>query len=336
MAARRVVGLFLILFIFSSAVGITSASAQAGLSSTFPAVPELTKEVTLVDLGYLKDDTVQGVQSQRNYTINWPKSWLPVQGNQVTIDFSHSDALKRYSSMAVDWNGTRLGSVLLGLGNADRGSITLEIPEDQIQPGYNLLTLQFYMGINDDVCEDPDNPATWATVHSTTSFKFAYELQSPVAELGIYPMPVLETGSLAQNNLTYVLPDQPSVAELNSLAAVSAKLGQLTAWQMTYDVISASQAAAQPVLGDVMWIARADRLPLLGSGNIPVYRDGGFVDQQGQALPETSGIIWEQVRRMIPSQFSFSSLAKPMRLCSKPHRRWPARSRTAACVGSWA
>jgi len=297
MIARRIFSFLLMFVVITGMTGFDTAYARSASGPVDTVFASTTQVVTWADLGYTTDDTVQGILSQRHYTVNWPESWLPVAGNTVTVKFSHSDALERYSSMAVDWNGTRLGSVLLEAGNIESSQLTLEIPEDQIQAGYNDLSLEFYMGIHEDICEDPDNPAIWATVHSASFFKFAYDIQPPLVDLGMYPLPVLETGSLAKNHLTFVLPDTPSVAELNSLALVSAKLGELTSWDMTSEVITASQAAGQSLQGDVMWIAQSDRLQPLTAGSFPFYNSGqgAFMDLQGQPLPETSGIIWEEI-----------------------------------------
>lgn len=268
---------------------ITSPAAR------LPAQVPAEKRVTFAQLGYSRDETIQGSQATRTYTVNWPESWIPSPGSQVTIEFSHSKALKSYSTMAIDWNGIRVGSVLLTSSNADRGSYTAEIPVTAIQPGYNGLELVFYMGINDDICEDPDNPATWVSIKNISSLSLSYEASPPDPDLAIYPLPILEKGNLAQNSVTFILPDQPTPMELNALAVTSAKLGQLSLWSLANNVVVESSLKNQSVSGDAIYIGRSDHLAALKSGKIPIYDGHTFKNLEGQGLPEEAGIIFEQL-----------------------------------------
>ncbi len=268
------------------------AQAQAPAALFAP----LTKTVTLMDLGYTKDETVQGALVSRSFTVNWPESWQAQPGSKIVIEFSHSAALKSYSSMAVDWNGARLGSTLFNATNTDRGQVSVEIPANAIQPGYNELALVFFMGINDDICEDPNNPATWATIHNTSTLTFLYEPLPPEVDLGIYPLPILETGSLAQNSVTFVIPAKPGLAELNALAIVSAKLGEMTVWPLAIDVVTEADPTSQRLTGDVIFIGRAANLKAAA----PFFDGATLKDLDSRPLPINAGILIEQISPVDP------------------------------------
>jgi hypothetical protein len=266
----------------------------------FSAPRVLTKTLTLADLGYTRDETLQGISATRSYTFNWPDAWEVRPGNAFTVEFKHSPVLERYSSLAVDWNGVRLGSILLTPENADGGSLTVSIPEDQIDKGYNQLRIVLYMGIHDDRCEDPNNPATWATIQSSSFFELSYDLAVPQANLGDYPAPILDNSGLIENSLTFVIPDDATLAEMNALALISAKLGQLAAWRtLTFQVLNETEFAAlsQPG-GDVMYVGQADRLGVLRSREFPfVFVDGEQVrlkSEEGVQVDPSSGVLWMQ------------------------------------------
>jgi len=210
--------------------------------------PQFLKQtLSLSDLGYSKDQTLQGVVVSQNYAFRWPGTWNVKPGNAVTIQFSHPANLASYSSMAVDLNDVRIGSVLFSAENADHGSIKLNIPENIIKSGYNALTLYFYMGINENYCLDLDNPGVWATVHSTSFFDFSYDPASPTPDLGLFPYPLIQQSELRINQISIITPNVPSPAELKAVALISAKLGQLNSFYNTIpSPINGSKPAGKP------------------------------------------------------------------------------------------
>ena len=51
------------------------------LNNLITAPSSLTQTVTLADLGYVKDETLQGILVTRSYSINWPNAWQAKPGN---------------------------------------------------------------------------------------------------------------------------------------------------------------------------------------------------------------------------------------------------------------
>lgn len=270
---------------------------------TTPPTSAVNRTVTLNDLGYSNDETVQGVTVSRTYSVRWPASWTVMSGNAITIDFSHSSVLASYSSMAADFNDIRIGSVILSPENTDHGSIRFFIPNNIIKVGYNALTLQFYMGIHDNYCDDLENPGVWATIHNDSFFNISYQPSRPVPDLSLFPSPILNKSELLVNQLTIVVPDQPSVAELGAIAAVSTKLGQLNGqYNFNINVMPYSKASgpgSSPVFGNLMYIGRADHLGILSLESFPFVSKAGetinFVALDGRPLNPDNGVLWEDV-----------------------------------------
>lgn len=282
--------LALALGIALSIVFLASISAQ-GQSNVH------TRTLTFAELGYAKDETLQGVRATREYGVMLPSTWNIRPGNTLVLRFSHSPALRPNSSLAVDWNGTRLTSVLLTVDNVKDGVLRAEIPESLIRPGYNVLRVETYMGIQDDFCMDIDNPAVWMTVHHSSYLQVNFVAQPPTADLSTFPAPFIEPSALVTNTVTLVVPDQPSLAELTAVATISAKLGQLAAWRpLIVDVLAAShfdlhQAATHLiVIGTRARLPRALDLPIVTS----VGPETRFTDLRGEPLPRNAGILWEQ------------------------------------------
>jgi len=265
-----------------------------------------TRRVTFVDLGYDKDETFKGVLVRRDFTVRWPDAWDVRPGNVLTLEFSHSPALHPSSSLAVDWNGTRLASTLLTSENADHGTLEVPIPETLILTGYNSLRIELYMGIHEDFCQDEDNPALWTTVHNTSSLLLSFEVKQPAPDLSLYPVPFIDNSTLVENRVVFVLPGQPSLAELTALSAVSARLGELAGWRpLQVDVLSAEQAAQEKPAGDLIAIGTPDRIHWPIAEKLPFTGDSGgktvFLDANGRALPAEAGVIWEQASPYDPA-----------------------------------
>jgi hypothetical protein len=266
----------------------------------------LSRTVTLAEIGYTPDETLQGVLVTRDYTIHWPDAWQPQPGNKLNLRFNHFAGLEPHSSMAVDWNGTRMGSVLLTPENAADGVLQVELPENLIKVGYNQLHLSLYMGIQDNYCNDIDNPALWLTIHDSSSFEFSYAPVTPDLNLANFPAPFIDNSELIDNSVTFVLPASPNTSELNAAAAISAKLGQQSAWgKLIVNVISSGDNLALNTLkGDVIIIGGTDRLsasmatlPFISSKNGSTV----LTNQNGDQLPPEAGVLWERVSPTDPT-----------------------------------
>lgn len=256
-----------------------------------------TRTLTFADLGYTKDETLQGVRATREYGVMLPQSWQVQEGNVLVLRFSHSPALRPNSSLAVDWNGTRLTSVLLTAENAKDGVLRAEIPAALMRTGYNVLRLEAYMGIQDDFCTDIDNPAVWLTVHSSSSLQLNFTVQSPQADLSTFPAPFIETSTLVTSTVTLVLPDAPRPAELTAVATISAKLGQLAAWRpLQVDVRGVATFDLNQTTGHLIVIGARERLPRTLA--LPIVKTVGnetvLTDLRGEPVPRHAGVLWEQ------------------------------------------
>jgi hypothetical protein len=249
-------------------------------------IVQITQRIfTLEDFGQVSDDTYQGVLVSRDYGINLPASWEYGSPAVLTLKFSHSPTLDEKSTLAVDWNGVRLGSQALTAENASDGSLELQIPADNLIAGYNILHVEFYMGISEEFCDDVDNPAVWAVVHRATSLKLQPREAAPQAELSDFPLPFIDSSPVVTNSLTLLVPAQAGSGELNALASVSAKLGELTGgWRpLEVNTMTIEAAVQSKPRGNLIAIADFDGIKqLLSGGTLPSGQTG-------------SGVLYEQV-----------------------------------------
>lgn len=281
---------FLLAFSFALAIALFANLVARGESNT--------RTLTFAELGYSKDETLHGVRAMREYGVMLPQSWQVQTAPILVLRFSHSPALRPNSSLAVDWNGTRLTSVLLTAENTKDGVLRTEIPAALMRTGYNVLRLEAYMGIQDDFCSDIDNPAVWLTVHNSSYLQINFLTKAPEADLGAFPSPFIEPSSLVTNTVTLVLPDSPRLAELTAVATIGAKLGQLAAWRpLQFDVRAASTFDLNQNNGHVIVIGARERLPR--TLDLPIVKTSGtearLTDLRGEPLPRHAGVLWEQL-----------------------------------------
>ena len=258
----------------------TTALVQAA-----PLAQTTQRTFTLEDFGLAGDDTFQGVLVSRDYGINLPAGWEYGSPAVFTLKFSHSPTLNEKSTLAVDWNDVRLGSQALTAENASNGSLELKIPADNLVAGYNILHVEFYMGISDEFCDDVDNPAVWAVVHRATSLTLQPREAAPQVELNVFPLPFVDSSPVVTNRITLLIPAQPGSGELNALAAVSAKLGELSGgWRpLEVNTMTIEAAVRSKPQGNLIMVADYSGLNQLISGSAL---------QPGQS---GSGVLFEHI-----------------------------------------
>jgi hypothetical protein len=258
---------------------------------------EQSNVYTFQELGILSgDDSFKGINTVKEYGFQWPSIWEPLGSSTLTLKFSHAKALSERSSIAVEVNGTRLTSVELTSANSDTGEVTVEIPKELLVAGYNRVRLSLYLGYEGFDCMDLDDDLLWFTVHAGSFFSFQYQVKDATPLLHEFPQSFVSNSGIIKNSVTFILPIDPTSAEVNAAALISAKLGQYANWR-TVDIHFASEADVQlnanAIQGNIILVGRADHLALLNNLNAPwTLEDGKLKEKDGTAFPENSGVLW--------------------------------------------
>jgi hypothetical protein len=247
----------------------------------------------LADLGYDTDETLRGVVAVREYRIILPLRSKAVSGSRFNLHFSHSQALTENSSLAVDWNGRRLASVLLGADNAAQGVLEVVLPPESTLPGTNVLRVEAFLSISPDYCEDINNPAVWATVHRSSTFDLKLSPAEVSADLGLFPEQFVDSSPFSARPLTLVLPSEPTAAELTAAAAVSARLGQTASSRMpAWRVSSVEEWPFRTGETDAIVVGRLDRLGAV----LSLAPTGALAElDAGAGTQPDTALIWQTV-----------------------------------------
>jgi hypothetical protein len=143
----------------------------------------------------------------------------------LDLDVSHSPLLlPELSSMTVVASGTAIASARLTPENADHGRLQVAVPATLVAAPGLFVEVRFGLRLTDDDCEDPTNPALWATVHSATS-RIAIPTTPGAVDLADLQAALTGPG---RDIPSITLPSVPGAADLEAAGAVAAQIGR---WQ---------------------------------------------------------------------------------------------------------
>lgn len=253
-----------------------------------------------------QDVTVNGIPVPPPIRI--PFKSLPdeqiIDGSTFTLHYSYGPNVDpSRSSVSVRLDGQGLGGERLRNANGGTDSITVDIPSELVTPNSNLEVQFFTYPKTSLSCGNiPDQPM-WGTVHGDSSFKLnrAQIVQLPNLKLLQSGFPITAPQDLAQ--MAFVLPNNPSDADLLTMLAASSRFGRLS--QAESVKLGAYSEASLP--SDVrnnhnlVAVGTRDRFPLpeLFEQNSGFTMGEQFLRRQNQTLVQTlsdeSGVIEAQV-----------------------------------------
>lgn len=192
------------------------------------------------DMGY-KDNLVLGSgASQLNYVFNLPAQYSnnPVK---LVLQYSHSPFLQkdRASTLSVLVNGFPVDGVALQADSAQANVFEVELPQKQLQPGKNTLTVTFNLLLSGAFCSRDYLSQAWGTIYDTSSLQF-YPSDTPI-RAAIKSYPALMDGIVAVG-----LPDNPQVYQDKSV------LKDMIDFAMTLDKSSSLEVVQQEALKKAM------------------------------------------------------------------------------------
>ncbi|MDO8691213.1 MAG: cellulose biosynthesis cyclic di-GMP-binding regulatory protein BcsB [Dehalococcoidia bacterium] len=190
-------------------------------------------DIAFKSLGY-GDATVYGVYATLDLYLPGAGGYPLAEGGYVRLILSHAGILLGdRSTMIVRMNDVPLVTVRLNADNTNRTELKVSLPKDKLLDTLNHLKLEFYMRIAEGTCTDElNNPALNATIYGESMIHYAYaslvrKAPTPPPSLADYPQPFVYPSYSWPDELVFVVPDDPSEAELTSASSIAAKLGQM-------------------------------------------------------------------------------------------------------------
>jgi hypothetical protein len=211
---------------------LTTVSARAALSGphvapiTVTAQPETQRPTrqTFAEAGFA-DWRVKGIGPHDvYYPIDLPFDWKLTNDATINLRFTHARGLANEAALRAFINGFEVAWEPLSNRNADDGRLTIQIATRQIHPGRNWLRISFDLRIPQQDCNFRYLDEAWAAIPADISvLNLEHVISKPPLDVFYWPSPLITPDDLSAN--LFVVPAQPSPADLTALTVLAAKLG---------------------------------------------------------------------------------------------------------------
>jgi hypothetical protein len=188
------------------------------------------KSLSLANRQPFQDITVRGTNAP---SINIPFHALPddrfLRGSTMVLHYSYSPQVNpRTSAVEVKMDGVTIGSKRLDSGSGQEETFRLNLPEILIKPD-SVLSVNFVMHPKEGgVCGLETDQQLWGTLHSSTNFKLKRDTVVNLPDLKLlkagYPLAAPQDLSAT----AVLLPENPNDTEVETLLALSERLGRLS------------------------------------------------------------------------------------------------------------
>lgn len=191
------------------------------------------RSITLKDLGY-GEITLTGAFHQRTMiTVKRPPGLTVGPGSYVEVYFRHSSLLNpARSAVTIYINGRPLKSIALNPGNAEKGVLKVEIPQDELNRSIWNIEFAFYHDIGMADCSKKYEEIAWSVIEKDTRVYLTSGRNRAVARWADFP-----NFNLRLNKTCALwLPAQPSDSELALAFLLAARMGQVYGHDLNWKV----------------------------------------------------------------------------------------------------
>ncbi|MBN1874060.1 MAG: cellulose biosynthesis cyclic di-GMP-binding regulatory protein BcsB [Anaerolineae bacterium] len=252
--------------ILVAAVGLFPEVCQAQEVGIPAPVVSLTYQTTFEALGY-SEYILESPVAQQEYAFRLPEGWLVNGGSYLDLEFSYffteleqkeGVELRGFGQLSVSMDGSQLAVYTLDAATLERQRLRVNLPPNLLndQPGKRH---EVVVALNAWFLCDTVHVGE-LIVHPESTLFFNYTLNPFVLDLADYPRPFSQN-AFDLDYVRFILPAQPSEAEIRTAATIAAGLGDLAGSNMVISVTT-----------DVDWLrlveagqAGGDHLFVIGS-----------------------------------------------------------------------
>lgn len=291
--------------------GATLALVGSFLLHTLPAFADrLTPEqdIALKQLG-LHDLTAYGGAPKLDIWFPGYGDYELSEGSYLYLEQSHSEVVHPVNStVTVLLNDVPVATTFLTEQNVGRTGWKISLPRDLLKRDLNHVELRYYMRLGEDECKDSESPALYSTIYADSYIHYEYRqplqflgLQPP--DLGRFPEPFLRPEIMA-GKVAFIVPDDPSAADLSAAASIAARFGQLAIGKPFTATLHLASSVDRQLLArrDLVVIGQPDANALLRelAPSLPLQYSiengqAAYLDESGSPLDPDSGILQEIV-----------------------------------------
>ncbi len=197
-----------------------------------------------------------------------------IRGSTMTLDYSYSPQVNpRTSAVEVKLDGTTVAAKRLKGQGGNHERFRLELPGELIQPD-TQMEVQFVLQPREaDLCGLSSDDQLWGEVHSDTQFSLNRGISAEIPDLKLFQTGFPLTMPQDLSEAAVALPDDPTPSDLETLLALSERLGRLTQAESVKLVAYRASDIPEAEKSAKHWaaIGTRDRFPLND-----IFAQGGF------------------------------------------------------------
>ncbi len=195
----------------------------ADIRSKSDATYERARDVTLASLGYRNEElNILDLESV-TYFFSLPPGLNLGQDSYLALHFAHAAVASTVGGgIKITLNGVPIGTVRLDDSNLHDSWLRVSLNGGDVLPGRNRLRVETTVTTLDRCMVRLGNPC-WLEVYDDSFLHFEYEPTQGRFDLGIFPYPFNSSRDMA--NVLFVLPDRPSVTDVEGVLRLASLFG---------------------------------------------------------------------------------------------------------------
>jgi hypothetical protein len=213
----------------SSDIDFLGMSGDFAIVQAAQAIPETAttslEDISVASLGY-SHQTIDNLHSEFfNYYFDLPPGWDLNDDASLALHIAHSVAFNDIATLDTKLNGVSVGSITLDESNANDSWIVVPLPAAASQAGSNWIQLKVSADI-EDVRSYIASDRYWVTVYADTFFHLPRQKAGLTLGLENFPEPFNSHPTL--EDVVFVLPEDPTLAEIEGVLRLAHRLGMVT------------------------------------------------------------------------------------------------------------
>lgn len=303
------------IFLFILVVGQLLVMFGGGVS---PVYADYSNQISTTDsiftfkeLGYSERLMIGPYDSVRLF-FSLPPTWKLETAATISLRFSFAGG---NNSSGVTGQGTIIGGVLsVVFNNVIVDTIVLDqngpfareisIPAEALKPvsndGRNVLALVFDASVD---CDRLDVKST-LIVSSASEIDLQHTTVAPSVDLANFPVPIYQPQALIPTTTALVIPDEPTIGEIQSALAVMAGLGSITNGELNVQLVTANKLTTDiRNSSNLVFVGLASKFSDLQNIVLPVSVANGKLDliglKEGDGLVQIALSPWNQANILL-------------------------------------
>lgn len=201
-------------------------SGDYALIKAVDAVPEAVEptaeDITFSSVGHGEEVIKATSSGGTPYTFNLPWGTSLTKDAFVALHFGHGVGnVGLVATLQVYLNDIPISGVTLNEENAVDAWMTVPLPRTSLEIGSNELEVR--MVYDAAQCVDARDEQAWVVIYDDSFFHLPREVEELYLSLATFPQPFSAQSGL--RNLVFLLPDQPSLIEVEGVIRLAARLG---------------------------------------------------------------------------------------------------------------